>query len=128
MAKKSTIIRKRKYNKDIPKQLIDHMAQGLSMRAFCAVVNIHHSTLYEWLEKHPEMDEARAIGLDKSRLFWERIGIDLATGESRGSAKVWEINMYNRFMDEWKRENKEEKEKSNDININLTYDPRKENN
>lgn len=127
MAKKKqedTILRKRKYNKDMPKILIDHMALGLSLRSFCAVVNIHHSTLYEWVEKHQEFKDAMEIGIDKSRLFWERQGISLVTGASRGSAKVWEINMYNRFRDEWARDRSEEKESDNSININLKYDPR----
>lgn len=118
--------RKRKYKREFCKQLIDHMSQGFSLRAFAASVDVHHSTIYEWLKKHEEFAEAKELGLDKSRLFWERVGIDLATGEVRGSAKVWEINMYNRFRDEWTRDNPDKEDKSNEININLKYDPRGE--
>lgn len=122
---KSGIIRKRKYNTDMPKKLLDHMAQGLSLRSFCGSIDIHHSTLYEWIEKHPAFKEAMEIGINKSLLKWEKMGIDLVNGESRGSAKVWEINMYNRFKEDWNRDNKED-ENSTDVNINIKYNPNKD--
>ena len=117
------IIRKRKYNKDMPGLLLDHMAEGLSLRSFCGAINIHHSTLYDWVEKHEAFKDAMEIGINKSLLKWEKLGIELANGGARGSAKVWEINMYNRFKDDWNRDHKEEAKESTDINVNVRYNP-----
>jgi hypothetical protein len=116
-------VRKTKYKKEYCKELIDHMSNGFSLTSFCAVINVHRSSVYDWIAKYPEFKEARDIGFSKSLLIWERMGIDLATGISRGSARVWEINMYNRFRDEWKATVKEDNEQDKSITIKLKYDP-----
>ena len=97
----------RKYKYEFSRMLIDHMAQGLSFSSFSAIADVNRDTLYEWLKKYPEFKEARDIGYSKGLLFWEKAGIELVMG-MKGSARVWEINMYNRFKEEWKAVVKEQ--------------------
>lgn len=110
------------YKEEYAKMLIEHMARGLSLRAFCGFIKVHHQTVYNWLETYPDFKEARDIGWDMSRLFWEQMGIDLASGMIKGNATIWIINMCNRFKEDWRRTDEEkEEDNSKEVTINLSY-------
>jgi DNA-binding XRE family transcriptional regulator len=89
------------YKEEYCDQLIEHMRKGLSYEAFAGVIGVSNKTIHTWEGKHPEWKEAKGIGFNACRIFWEKLGVDLATG-GKGNATVWIANMNNRF---WKRDN-----------------------
>lgn len=61
-------------------QLVEHMAEGLSIEAFAAVIGVAKKTLYNWTEAHEEFLHAKSVGEARSLLWWEKRGIELVTG------------------------------------------------
>ncbi len=107
-------------------QLIDHMAGGLSFESFAGTIRKCAKTLYNWLENHPEFLHAKEVGVEASRLWWEKTGRDHivtisessrdSEGGSFSSSKslngtVWSLNMRNRFHKEWREKQPDEVDK-----------------
>lgn len=103
--------RKSKYKPEFAEKLVQHMRQGLSFEAFGGEVGVSTETLYRWIKAKKEFSEAKKIGENLSRLFWERMGMGgmLGTLHTDGpggtqvpvknfNATVWIFNMKNRFM------------------------------
>lgn len=112
---KNPVGRPTEYDPRFCEMLVQHMAEGLSFESFGGVdtVDVCKSTLYVWLEKHPEFMDAKQRAISKCRLWWERTGLDglwntsERDGPQSSSSKsfntgVWVFNMKNRFKDEWK--------------------------
>jgi hypothetical protein len=102
-----------KYDSKYDQMLIDHMAQGLSFESFAGLISVNKDTLSEWVKVHEAFSVAKKEGLDKNRLFWEKLAIDhilnKSDSEFQGSsssrslnATVWIFNMKNRFPQEWR--------------------------
>lgn len=102
-----------KYKPEYCEQLLKHMSEGLSFESFAGVIEVSNKTLYAWAEQFPEFLHAKEIGTDKSRIFWESLGINHIINKSDsestagmgGSSKsrslnasVWIFNMKNRFQ------------------------------
>lgn len=91
------------YRPEYCQMLINEMANGISMEAFAGIISITKKTLYEWFKEYPEFAEAKEIGIEKSRLFWEKLGITNIISESEKgfsrsiNSAVWVFNMKNRF-------------------------------
>lgn len=86
-----------KYKPEMCQQVIDFMAQGYSKEATAAQIGIAKDTLYEWVKKHTEFSDAIKEGEDKSRLWWEKIGMAGMVGKVPGfNATTWIFNMKNR--------------------------------
>lgn len=96
------------YKPEYCQQLLDHMTNGLSFEAFAGVIGVTRGTLYNWVEEHEDFAEAKAVALEKARLFWEKLGIDNALNVSESwhmggskskslNATIWIFNMKNRF-------------------------------
>jgi transposase-like protein len=84
-----------KYLKKYCEELVEHMAQGLSVEAFAGRIGITKKTLYNWMDQHPEFLHAKLIGDQKSALWWEQAGRKgLFSGKF--SASTWIFNMKNR--------------------------------
>lgn len=115
------------YKKEYCELLIEHMSKGLSYEAFAGSIGVSKQTIYDWEKVNPEFLDAKYIGTEKSRIFWESLGINhiLNVSESFGkdagsksvslNAPVWVFNMKNRFG--WKDKQPEE---TDTLNINLT--------
>jgi transposase-like protein len=93
-----------KYKPEYCEQLIEHMEQGLSFEAFAGSIGVCKQTLYTWTEEHEEFLDAKKRATEKSRLFWEKMGIDniINVSEFKGdstslNSAVWVFNMKNRF-------------------------------
>ena len=89
-----------KYFDKFPKMLIAHMTDGLSYEAFAGLIEVARSTLYEWDKNHPEFLEAKKIGLSKSLIKWEKIGMAglyMGGKDNPFNSTVWIFNMKNRF-------------------------------
>lgn len=114
--------RKSDYKPEYCKQLIAHMAEGLSYESFAGIIGTTRSTLYNWEKlknedgsvRYPEWLEAKEEGYARCQAFWEKAGrnmmlglkseqTDPVTGEkheidyTKGNATVWIFNMKNRF-------------------------------
>jgi hypothetical protein len=79
-----------KYYSGIGKELISHMAKGLSIQSFCMGKNIPYTTFYDWVHRHPKLRNDLEIGKCKTILFWEQIGL-LAV---MGKIKRFKVGMY----------------------------------
>lgn len=91
------------------------LANGESLAAICAEIEITRSTLYEWRDTYPEFRDAIAIGLQKAQREWERIGKDGIVGNyEKFNASPWIFTMKNRFRDDY-QEDKEPKSASESI-------------
>lgn len=89
------------YKPEYCQLLIEHMGEGFSFEAFAAIVNCHKDTLYQWVLSHNEFSDSKKIAFERSRLFWERVGIDIAV-KGEGNATAFIFNMKNRFKGEWR--------------------------
>lgn len=106
-----------------PQMLIDGMAEGLGVRAVAGIIGISARTLYYWIEQNEELNDAFEIGLSKSRLFWERLGVQIATGAVRGNPIVYINSMSNKFED-WGRDGaKTEQGEKTVVEVKMLYDP-----
>lgn len=89
------------YKPEYCQLLIEHMGNGYSFEAFAAIVNTCKQTLYNWLSDHEEFLDAKEIAFERSRLFWEKVGIDISA-KGEGNATAYIFNMKNRFRQEWR--------------------------
>ena len=123
------------YAPEYCEQLIEHMKAGRSFESFGAIVNCCKDTLYEWCKVHQDFSDAKRLGTQHSRLFWENLGIDHVLNKSESSkhpdgtlnskatslnSAVWIFNMKNRFKDEWRE--KQEVETSGSAEIKIVID------
>lgn len=91
-----------KYDPSFCPRLIEHMAKGLSFEAFAGELGVCLKTLYNW-ESHPDFLQAKGIGFQRNRLFWESMGVAGAAGKIPGfNATSFVFNMKNRFPREWR--------------------------
>lgn len=85
------------------------LADGESLAAICAELNICRTTLYEWRDAHPEFASAIKRGLQKAQRDWEKIGRSGILGHvEKFNAPSWIFTMKNRFRDDY-AEDKEAK-------------------
>lgn len=98
------------YKPEYCQMVIDHMAEGLSFESFAGAIGVSKQTLYDWAERNKEFLDAKKTAFEKSRLFWEKVGINIAkTGE--GNATAFIFNMKNRFSEDWSDKTK------SDVNV-----------
>ena len=113
------------YTDDWCDMLIEHMSKGLSFESFAAVVSISRSKLYELLDEYPEFLDAKKEAEPKCELFWEKMGIMIASGKLGKSANgvVWMMNMNNRFPHNWKLKRDEQIQDKQKEDEDLTSAP-----
>lgn len=88
------------------------LANGESLSAICAELEITRTTLYDWRNTHPEFKEAIERGLQKAQRLWEKMGQDGIKGHyEKFNAAPWIFTMKNRFRDDYS----EDKETKNDM-------------
>lgn len=86
------------YKNEYCQQLVDHMAEGFSFETFAATIDCNRDTLYEWCKVHKEFSDAKKDGMDKSQIYFEKLGKAAMLGKIEGfSASVWIFSMKNRF-------------------------------
>lgn len=87
-----------KYRPEYCEELIKHFESGYSYESFAGALGVNLDTLYHWQSLFPEFSEAKKIGIQKSRLVWEKMGIHGTMGKIPGfSPAMWIFNMKNRF-------------------------------
>lgn len=87
------------YHPDYCHMLIEHMAGGYSYESFAGVLSISLDTLYYWERVEPQFYEAKRSGIQKARLFWEKVSLEnlISTKEGSLNSSVWIFSMKNRF-------------------------------
>lgn len=77
------------------------MTKGYSKEAVAGHLEIAKDTLYQWEKAHPDFADALKEGVELSRLFWEKVGIDHITHFAKSGKQLnstaWIFNMKNRF-------------------------------
>lgn len=64
--------RRARYEPEMGDAVVDGMAQGLSILAVAGILRVGRSTIYEWIDRHPEFAEAVELGQSLRCLFWEQ--------------------------------------------------------
>jgi len=88
------------YKPEYCAEAIDYIGHGKSKEAFAGHIGVAVSTVYLWLDKHPEFSEAVKRGEAMSQDFWEELGLVGTTEGKNFNATTWIFNMKNRFK--WK--------------------------
>jgi len=88
------------YDPSFCMHLIKHLASGLSFEAFAGCVSVSKSTLYAWVEAHEEFSDAKTIGQEMCRVYWEQVSRANGT-KNVGNFQGIRFNMLNRFRDDW---------------------------
>lgn len=89
-----------KYKEEYCQKLIEHMESGFSYESFAGLVGVSKQTIYDWEKVNPLFLDSKRIAFEKSRLFWERCGIEgmfMGGKENPFNSTVWIFNMKNRF-------------------------------
>lgn len=60
------------FKPEMGEQILKLMAEGLSLAASAAELNIHRQRVYEWMERHPEFADTVRLAQVKRQLFLER--------------------------------------------------------
>lgn len=60
------------YKDSYGEEILQLMAEGLSLAAAAAEMGIHRQRVYEWEEKHPEFADTIKLARSKRQLFLER--------------------------------------------------------
>ncbi len=104
-----------KYQKEMCIRAEQVLANGESLAAICAELDISRTTLYEWRDTHIEFKNAIDRGLQKAQRVWEKIGRNGIEGNyEKFNGAPWIFTMKNRFRDDYK-EDKEAKPENKSV-------------
>lgn len=80
-----TLYKKLEFDVDFhPFDLLKHMQEGSSRSEICAAWGITYSKLNEWLDDHPELAEAYAVGKPSYDAYYKRALRHSAFGQMKG--------------------------------------------
>lgn len=89
------------YKPEFCKMATEFLAKGFSVAAFAGSIPVAKSSVYKWMDEHPEFSDAIKEGQARAVLFWEKANINLAlTGEGNATAIVFGLK--NRAPEEWR--------------------------
>lgn len=60
------------YTKTLGDEILNLMAEGLSLAAAAAELGIHRQRVYEWVDRYPEFSDTVKLAQAKRQLFLER--------------------------------------------------------
>ena len=87
-----------KYDPKYCDMIIEHLEGGLSIESFAGVIGVSRDSIYEWKDKHQEFSDSIKTGIEKSLLFWEKLGRAGTTGKIKGfNCSTFIFTMKNRF-------------------------------
>lgn len=85
------------YKPEYCEDIIGHMAKGFSLESYAGKIGTHRDTLYEWMKVHQEFSDSVRVGIEKSLLFFETMGIQGAAGKLPGfNSSVYALTMANK--------------------------------
>lgn len=94
-----------KYKPEFCKIAADVLANGESLAAVCAELDISRTTLYFWRDNNPEFKDSIDRGLQRAQRIWEAMGRNGVEGiyEKFGSS-AYIFTMKNRFREDYAEE------------------------
>ena len=93
---KNKVGRPTKYTPELCEKVIAELKKGAGIEEIGLALDVGYSTLYEWMEKYPELAEAIKKGREFSKGWWMREG-RLALRDKEFSYVGWYMQMKNRF-------------------------------
>jgi len=81
--------------------VVEYLKDGHSLAAFAATIGVTTRSLYNWMARHPDFDDAVKVAQAKSLLWWERRLLELAQTK-RGPAKAVIFGLMNRAKADWR--------------------------
>jgi transposase len=89
------------YDEGYCDKAVAFLAEGYSVAAFAGEIGVAKSTVYEWIDRHPDFSDAVKRGQAKAVLWWEKRNIEFAkTGEGNATSIIFGLK--NRASDEWR--------------------------
>lgn len=95
-------------------EIIQLMAEGLSLAAAAAELGIHRQRVYDWEQKHPEFADSIRLARSKRQLFLERRLLSAKEGPVVTSTI---FALKNAAGEDWR--DKQEVETSGNLTINV---------
>lgn len=95
------------YTPELCEKVIPLLKEGMSIQELGLELDVGYSTLYEWMDRHPEFAEAVKKGREFSEGWWMKRGRE-ALDTKEFNSTIWYMNMKNRFK--WK----DKQDESND--------------
>lgn len=90
-----------KYDPKFVDQVLPFMAQGYSTTALAGHLGVSRSTLYLWMEQHPEFSDAVKEGMAASAIWWEDcLRNNAIKGEGNATSAIFGLK--NRASDDWR--------------------------
>lgn len=89
-----------KYKKKYCKQLPRLRCNGESVAEVCKFWGISKTTYYNWVNLHEEFATAHELGEVNQSVWWAKLGRQMAMGEVKGNAGVYNFSMKN--IENWK--------------------------
>lgn len=83
------------YKPEYCDKIVEVMAQGYSLEAAAAKLDIPIRCLYDWQAKHPEFSQAIHEGRIKALAWWEERALNTAGG-SPGNSQIISLGLRNR--------------------------------
>lgn len=86
------------YKPEYCEMVVSHLSQGYSIESFAGLIDVHRDSIYEWKSKHPIFSDSIKRGIDKSLLYWEKLGMAGTLGKIKGfNPATYIFTMKNRF-------------------------------
>jgi len=90
-----------KYDPAFIDEVLPFMSQGYSTTALAGHLGVSRSTLYDWIDAHPEFRDAVKAGAAASAIWWEDCLRDNAQkGEGNATSAIFGLK--NRASDDWR--------------------------
>lgn len=81
-------------------EVIETLAEGLSVTAFAGRIGVNRATVFNWANEHPEFFDALKVGQAKAAEFWEKLLVENArTGKGNATACIFGLK--NRASEDW---------------------------
>jgi hypothetical protein len=94
--------RKSHYDPKYCEQIVECLSRGHSIEGFAGEIGKARSTVFDWLNKHPEFKEAAEIATSAAVFFWEKQLILAATTKFEGEMSAVIFGLKNRAHREWR--------------------------
>lgn len=102
-------------------RVVEFLGGGYSLAGFAGEIGVARSTIYKWIEEHPEFSDAVKTAQAKAVLWWEKRNIQFAqTGEGNATAIIFGLK--NRAADEWRDKTETELSGGLNVKVDVSFD------
>lgn len=108
------------YKEEFCERVIELLKEGASIEEIGLELNCGYSTVYYWMDQHPEFLEAIKKGREFSKGWWYKVG-RCSMRDKEFNSGLWFMNMKNRFG--WQ----DRVEQNNNVRLDETTQKAKDN-